>query len=70
MTKEKAIEYIRGITSGKFGPDMERYPDRMKGRIAEILWSDLYFSYGFEYGEINGLMMAFDLTEDDIFFLN
>lgn len=65
MNKEQAIQKIKKIQSGH-GSTRHDFPDEMKGRIAKYLWNSCDFSYGFEYGEIHGLMKSFDIKKEDL----
>ena len=60
MTDQEAIEKIKMIQSGESNSRMD-FPEKLKGNIAKRVWDDSDFSYGFEYGEIYGLMQAFDI---------
>jgi len=64
MTKQQAITKIKLIQSG--GYDRSSFPSNLRGRVAIKYWPDPMFQYGMEYGAIHGLMMAFNITEEDL----
>lgn len=74
MTKEQAVERIKEIQRG--GADSFCiFPDELKGKIAlsiqnntspEMKGYDRPFGYGFKYGEMWGLMKAFDIAPQDL----
>ena len=64
-TRQEAIEWIKKIRNGS-GVNRELYPETMRGRLAQKYWNDETFSYGFEYGVIHGLMIVFDIKEEEL----
>jgi len=63
--KQEAIKWIKEIQSGS-GVDRTKFPEDMKGRIAQDLWNDGKFTLGVEYGFMIGLMEFLDITEEDL----
>ncbi len=70
MNKFDAIKRILEIQSGRATP-IEKFPKELAGslflncrRNPEV--DDAAISYGFEYGEIYGLMESFDIQVDEI----
>jgi hypothetical protein len=66
MNKEQAISQIHNIQRGGGASSRNKFPEKMKGNIARRVWEESEFSYGFEYGEIYGLMEAFDIKKEDL----
>ena len=73
MTKQEAIAQIkqiqRGYSNGFEG--FRNFPEELKGNVAKwIEKSDFSerntFAFGFEYGEIFGLIKAFDIKMEDL----
>lgn len=74
MTKLQAISRIKEIQNGK-GDRISDFPAEMKGAICKEIEKqemdyfkchDITFNYGFEYGEIWGLMKAFSINSADL----
>ncbi len=75
MDKNEAILRIKSIQSG--GADnFSQFPSELKGKLALSIelndnpeLKDLYipFNYGFEYGEIHGLMKSFEIKIEDLY---
>ena len=74
INKLKAIKRIKQIQNGD-GDRFSEFPDLLKGNLAkniaenknpELKDHDITFNYGFEYGEIYGLMKAFDIKPEEI----
>ena len=65
MTREQVVIEIIKVRSGH-GINRETYPEQWKGSIAKKEWHDGIFSIGFEYGYIYGLMVAYDITPDEV----
>lgn len=70
MTKSDAILRIKEIQNGN--SSFYTFPEYLKGRIAKRIWNsksgfdNINFKYGFEYGEIMGLINAFDINTEDL----
>lgn len=67
MTKFEAIKRIKDIQNCAPPYGHEKFPRELKGNVAIEQWSEIDFEYGFEYGEIYGLMEAFDITIEDLY---
>jgi hypothetical protein len=65
MNKEEAIKEIHSIQCGS-GIRRNRFPEEMRGSIANNIWNDGKFTLGFEYGYMLALMDAFSITEFDL----
>jgi len=74
MYRQDAINRIKEIQSGN-GDNFALFPQELKGRIAvsiesgrnpEFTGHDTTFNYDFEYGEIWGLIKAFNLGIEDL----
>jgi len=65
MTKENAIKWFKDIQGGS-GVNRNVFPQKWRGAIAKHVWNDVEFDYGVEYGVLIALMVAFDITEDDL----
>ena len=63
MTKLDAIQKIFKVQNGEFKREI---PKEILDQWEAECWTDPKFSFGMEYGYIQGLMEAFDLTFDDI----
>lgn len=65
IDKDSAIEIIRSIQNGECGC-FDYFPEELKGEIAKNQWHDEKFSYGMEYGLMLGLILAFNITVEEI----
>ncbi len=72
MNKQLAIDRIHQIQNGKSNGFYD-FPEEIKGKIAKRFYKNDWeggdqdtFKYGFEYGEIYGLMLAFDINIEDL----
>ncbi len=63
FTKQDAIAYIKNIQSGGFDRTEIQIP---MGKIAADVWESSKFQYGMENGAILALMVAFDISLDDL----
>lgn len=70
MTRADAIAFIKDIQTGSKSAD--DFDDEatglleLRGWAAESLWEDEVFRYGMEYGAIAALMIAFNITAEDL----
>ncbi len=74
MTKNEGIDRIREIQNGK-GIPFSDFPVELKGRIALNIENNINsemknygvpFEYGFEYGQICGIMEALNISLGDL----
>lgn len=65
MDKKQAIKWFKEIQNGA-GVDRDRFPDDLKGSLAQSLWNDVTFAYGTEYGVLIALMDMFGITVNDL----
>ena len=65
LRRAEAIKYMKNICCGR-GIWGERFPDSMKGTMAQKLWYSDRFRYGMEYGILLVLQSHFNITKEDV----